>query len=257
MLANGWKNVYNNGIAEKRFKGAILISGADKKQTKRIRSAYPLYASALIWLFMGLFTPIYKGTMILLAAALSAGVYFALSAFVFKGRVVEVENPIATGDQALDKQLSEGRRQLAHFEEIASGLADGEIGDKLRRIAKTGRLIIDEVANDKREAGDLQTFFSYYLPTIEKLLKLYQKMSGLSVRGENIDRSIRRVEDSLDMIAQSFDKELDSLYKNEAMDIKVDIKVLETMLKSEGLLDETKPAKAETKQTENQTMEGV
>ena len=42
---------------------------------------------------------------------------------------------------------------------------------------------------------------------------------------------------SLDMVKAAFEKQADNMYKNEAMDIKTDIAVMETMLRSEGLIE--------------------
>jgi len=48
------------------------------------------------------------------------------------------------------------------------------------------------------------------------------------------------VEKSLDMIATAFEKQLDALYHEQALDIETDIEVLETMIASEGF-DDKKP----------------
>ena len=44
------------------------------------------------------------------------------------------------------------------------------------------------------------------------------------------------VENSLTMIVTAFEKQLDSLYKDENLDIATDIEVLETMMKSDNLI---------------------
>ena len=68
-------------------------------------------------------------------------------------------------------------------------------------------------------------------------------MSGTGVSGENIDASLARVEGMMRTIVSAFEKQLDSLYGTEALDISTDITVLETMMAREGLTDQ--PLKAD------------
>ena len=76
---------------------------------------------------------------------------------------------------------------------------------------------------------------NYYLPTTLKLLNAYDRMSAQGVSGENIDTSLERIRSMMDTITAAFDKQLDSLFGEEALDISTDISVLETMMAREGL----------------------
>ena len=61
--------------------------------------------------------------------------------------------------------------------------------------------------------------------------------------GENIDTTLAKVEGMMRTIVAAFEKQLDSLYGAEALDISTDITVLENMMAREGLVDS--PLKAE------------
>ena len=89
----------------------------------------------------------------------------------------------------------------------------------------------------------IRRFMDYYLPTTLKLLNAYDRMSGTGVSGENIDATLARVEGMMRTIVSAFEKQLDSLYGTEALDISTDITVLETMMAREGLTD--RPLKAD------------
>ena len=79
------------------------------------------------------------------------------------------------------------------------------------------------------------------LPALDKLLNYY--VSFLSAgRGENVSEGRRRIENSLGMVAEAFEKQLDKMYKNEAMDVKTDIALMETMLRMDGLADKNQTA---------------
>ena len=59
----------------------------------------------------------------------------------------------------------------------------------------------------------------------------------LAIPGENIDHAMQSVANSLGMIADAFEKQLDNLYKDKALDIETDIAVMNSMLDREGLSD--------------------
>jgi hypothetical protein len=78
---------------------------------------------------------------------------------------------------------------------------------------------------------------NYYLPTTIKLLHAYDRMSSLEVEGENIDRSMKNINEMLDAAIAAYKKQLDSLFANQALDIETDIAVMNSMLDREGLSD--------------------
>ena len=104
--------------------------------------------------------------------------------------------------------------------------------------------IFDEVKRDPGKLPQIRKFMDYYLPTTLKLLNAYDRMSGAGVSGENIDTTLAKVEGMMRTIVAAFEKQLDSLYGAEALDISTDITVLENMMAQEGLTEQ--PLKAES-----------
>ena len=66
-------------------------------------------------------------------------------------------------------------------------------------------------------------------------------MGGAGIEGENISATKEKVEGMMDTISAAFDKQLDALYGEEALDISTDITVMEQMLAREGLSDNQMP----------------
>lgn len=79
---------------------------------------------------------------------------------------------------------------------------------------------------------------NYYLPTTLKLLNSYDKLSRQRVKGENIQKTMFEIEGMMETIAGAFEKQLDSLFDDDALDIAADISVMESILKQEGLSGE-------------------
>ena len=79
---------------------------------------------------------------------------------------------------------------------------------------------------------------SYYLPTTLKLLRAYDDMSRQGVQGENITGTMERVRGMMSTIVTAFERQLDSLFGDQALDISTDITVLDNMMAREGLSDD-------------------
>ena len=80
----------------------------------------------------------------------------------------------------------------------------------------------------------------YYLPTTLKILNAYDRMDSTGIAGDNISTTKAKVERMMDTITQAFDKQLDALFGDEALDISTDITVMEQMLQREGLSGQKK-----------------
>ena len=60
-------------------------------------------------------------------------------------------------------------------------------------------------------------------------------MDATGVSGANIDGTMGKIESMMDTIVKAFDRQLDALFADEAMDISADITVMENLLAQEGL----------------------
>jgi hypothetical protein len=75
-------------------------------------------------------------------------------------------------------------------------------------------------------------------------------MSAAGISGENIDTTLAKVEGMMRTIVAAFEKQLDSLYGADALDISTDITVLETMMAREGLVEQEMKAETVPNETE-------
>lgn len=203
---------------------------------KIIKSAIPIYGAAAVWLLLGLICPrmLLKLWFIFLTAALSAGTYFGLSKR-FKGREVEVREAANSGDRSIDALIEEGRRKLDSLAAANAAIPDAEISKNLDDMVAAGEEIFRVLERDTSQAQAVRRFMNYYLPTADKLVANYRLMMETANKGENIASAMQAIENSLSMIASAFQKQLDNLYKDRALDVETDIQVMETMLSGDGL----------------------
>ena len=154
-----------------------------------------------------------------------------------------VKEQISTGNPELDRMIRDGTLAIREMKRLDENIADPGISADIVRLEQVSTKIFDEVKAHPEKLPQIRRFLDYYLPTTLKLLNAYDRMSGTGVSGENIDTTLAKVEGMMRTIVAAFEKQLDSLYGAEALDISTDITVLENMMAREGLVDS--PLKAE------------
>ena len=205
-----------------------------------LKSAIPIYIAAAVWLLAGLVFPklLMKLPGFIVTILISAGGY-VLGSRLFPGRDITVEEKIETGDAQLDRDIAEGRARLQKLRDANAEIPDPGITKNLDRMTKAGEQIFKVLGKEPRKVTLVRRFMSYYLPTAEKLMEQYKDLSATQVKGENITSAMKRIESSVSMIADAFDKCADNLYKDNEMDIDAEIQVMKTMLTGDSLLENT------------------
>ena len=91
------------------------------------------------------------------------------------------------------------------------------------------------VVSEPQKLPQIRKFMNYYLPTTLKLLNAYDRMDAAGVSGANIDGTMGKIETMMNTVVVAFDRQLDALFADEALDISTDITVMEQMLAREGI----------------------
>lgn len=127
--------------------------------------------------------------------------------------------------------------KLREIRELNDAIDDKEVSDRIDRIGELTASIFRVVREKPEHAEEVRKFMNYYLPTTLKLLKSYSLMEKQSYQGENIQAARKKIESILDTLIHAFEQQQDRLFRSEAMDVESDISVLETMMASDGLLE--------------------
>ena len=216
------------------------------------KSAIPLYAAAVTWLLYALLFPLYRLPHFLLAAAAAAVVGIVARLFC-RDTVEEVpEEPETTGNEELDKMIADSKKAIAEMKRLDDNIADPTISAQIVRLQQLAGKIFAQVEQNPEKLPQIRKFMNYYLPTTLKILNAYDRMGEQGVSGENITSTMQKVEGMMSTIITAFEKQLDSLFGSEAMDISTDMVVLENMMAREGLTEDPlhKTVTSEEAQTE-------
>ena len=128
--------------------------------------------------------------------------------------------------------------KLREIRQLNDEISDPAVSERIDRIGELTAGIFRLVREKPEHAEEVRKFMNYYLPTTLKLLKSYSLMEKQSYQGENIQASRKKIEDVLDTLVRAFEQLQDRLFRTEAMDVETDISVLETMMASDGLLQQ-------------------
>lgn len=156
-------------------------------------------------------------------------------------REQEAAQSAAGLSREIQEILREGREFITHIHECNDDIPGEEISDKLDRLEAVVTKIFDQVARKPESAPDLHKMMSYYLPITRKLVDAYRDLDAQQVEGQNIARTKKEIEDSLDTINTAFENLLDSFFQDTAWDISSDITVLHTMMAQDGLMKKDFP----------------
>ena len=197
---------------------------------KKIRPVWPIYAAGAIFVIYSAIAPIYKPSHFVIACVLAIAAYVAGTIFS-PAKVEQVEVDYKTGNNDADAIIVRGRETTARLRDAFTRITDPELKTYVSRTERALTRMIDTVAQTPAKAAHVKKFVNYYLPTTLKLLDSYAKFEEAGIEGENLSRAQERIEETMDALIKGFDKQLDDLYRNEAMDIDSDIRVMENMLR--------------------------
>ena len=223
------------------------------RRNKRRRSVGFIYGFAVTWLVRAAFLPMYKLWAVI--TALCASILVSSVIASASGKKAQAEEEKAAAEQReKEKQetekaaaagtsyspevsaiLAEGNRALSEMGRLYMSIKDPEVRGKINEIMRITDKIAQDAISDPSDIPQIKKFMNYYLPTTIKLLNAYDRMSAQGIEGENLDKSMKSINDMLDTAIEAYKKRLDSLFANQALDIETDIQVMNTMLAREGL----------------------
>ena len=131
--------------------------------------------------------------------------------------------------------LDRGNAYLEEIRRCNDAIPGEEISAKISRMEAIVQKIFERAEAHPEIIPDLKKLMDYYLPMTIKLLNAYADMDRQPIQGETIRASKQEIDATLDTLNLAFEKLLDSVFQDTAMDVSSDISVLHTLLAQEGL----------------------
>lgn len=218
-------------------------------KTHKKVSVIPIYLVGLVWLMYAIVFPLHAPAHYILCAGISL-LAFIIGKAIFPDKVYQTrEDKEATAQEeekkaqqtkaSKDPQVAalekERDRAISEMRRLNDAIQDEKISAQIDHLEEVTGKILDQVIQQPKKQPQIRRFLNYYLPTTLKLLNAYDRMDAVGVSGSNIDTTKEKVEKMLDTVCRAFDKQLDALFGEEALDISTDITVMENLLAQEGL----------------------
>jgi len=127
------------------------------------------------------------------------------------------------------------KNYIKQIESANDAISAEEISTKLYRLQNIVSQIINYVEKNPKKLREVNKFTNHYIPITLKLVNSYKELNDQPVQGDNIKSAKNQIEKSIDIINIAFEKLLDDLFEEIALDISTDISVLETLFTQEGL----------------------
>lgn len=128
-----------------------------------------------------------------------------------------------------------GEEYLKEIQRCNDEIPGEEISAKIDRMKHSVEMILSRAKEKPNLTEDLRRLMNYYLPTTVKLLNAYADLDRQGKTSENIDKSKREIEETIDTLNDAFDRLFDDMFEDTSLDISTDAEVMKTLLKQEGL----------------------
>lgn len=140
-----------------------------------------------------------------------------------------------TVDRPVQEIVDRGQGFLRQLRRCNDRIPGEEISGKISKIELIVQRIFSRVEEHPEIVPDLKKLMEHYLPLTVKLLDAYADMDAQPVQGANIRKSKVEIESTLDTLIVAFERLLDELFSDTAMDVSTDISFLNALLAQEGL----------------------
>jgi len=139
-----------------------------------------------------------------------------------------------TPSEEIKQMMADGQNYLRILREANDAIPGEVISQKISNLEHVIRRIFESVSKRPVRIGEMERFMEYYLPTTVKLVNAYRDFDSVGSQGANISSAKAEIERTLDTINQAFERLLDDLYQDAALDVSTDASVIQTMLKKDG-----------------------
>ena len=137
-------------------------------------------------------------------------------------------------EKKLYRMEKESRKYLEELQKRKASISSLDVLDKINRLEMSISRIFVCVKEHPEKVSQTDRLMEYYIPSIMKLLRVYEELEKQPIQGDNIKKTTKEITDSLDTMNQALETMFDDMFQDIAIDISSDIQVLETMLAKDG-----------------------
>lgn len=168
------------------------------------------------------------------AAAIGVVAYGAGN-LIFKDRTkLDISDDITLDDK---EALRKAQDMVKKLRDISTKLENNNLMKNTKDICNTSDKIINTVIDKPKKIKNIRNFLNYYLPVTYTILQRYDEIENQKLSTKETKKFMNSVEEMIEKIKIAFEQQLSNIYQTEMIDTDAELKVFETMLKSDGFID--------------------
>jgi len=175
---------------------------------------------------------------------IGCGLIGAIVALGIKSSQIEASKPKKTGNAAQDARISPENaktlkvlRQLLLDERLlANKIKNEQVRELLSPALDKADAILKVLQSEPQEISNTKQFVNYYIPTLDVILKKYLKLESTEV---DITLETEKITSYLVDINKALDKEYSNLFKDDKLDLSVEMEAMTIAFKRDGLITES------------------
>lgn len=168
------------------------------------------------------------------AAAIGVAAYGAGTLLFKKRTKLDISDDITLGDK---EALTNAQEMVKKIRDISTKLESKDLVKNVKDICSTSDKIIDTAIEKPEKIKKIKNFLNYYLPVTEKILERYDEIENQKLNTKETKKFMSSVEEMIEKIKAAFEQQLSNIYQTEMIDTDAELKVFETMLKSDGFIE--------------------
>lgn len=134
--------------------------------------------------------------------------------------------------------IMEAKTRNLQIAKISPKIEDPELVGMIKEINKTVEKIINTIEAKPEKMKNAQKFFNYYLPVTVDILNRYDEIENQQLSSKDSEKFMEDTKKMVERINKAFKKQLSSLYQSDMIDTDAEMKVFDSMLKSDGYNDD-------------------
>lgn len=138
----------------------------------------------------------------------------------------------------MQEVLQEAKIKNEQIKKMGPKIENEEVVKDISRINESVTKIIDTIEKNPDKYKKVDNFFEYYLPVTINILKKYDEIENQKLTTEESKKFMESTRKMVKKIEEAFRSQLANLYESDMIDMDAEMKVFDSMLKSDGFYGE-------------------
>lgn len=140
-------------------------------------------------------------------------------------------------ERSLNKRLDKARKENKELKRVIPNIENRDTQNALGEITVSVDKIIETIHKYPKKAKSVKNFFDYYLPVIVNISSRYDEIENQKLVSKDGKEFMKSADKMIVEASGAFQNILSTLYQKDIVDADAEMKVFNSMLKADGIID--------------------